>query len=115
MTGIFVFGDNSTYLRNSILARLSCDYDIVYITEKSVVRKGRGYELMFCDLTDIKGIYFPKCIAVMKESGCFPNIALGNDTVIIANAENERQIQSLSNKNAHIITCGSKPSDTVTD
>lgn len=113
MTGVFVFGDGSQSLRNLLLNRLSSSYDVTYITERSAVRKGFGYELILCDLPQLKGIALSGGVFLMKENGVFPNLKLTESAVVIANSENTRQMDSLRGNNSRIITCGCKPTDTL--
>jgi hypothetical protein len=114
MTVVYVVGKSSDKaLEEIILSRLCLSYRVTYIKNKSLVQEGQGYEIVVCDSSEIKSLYIPECIIVMKSDGVIPKIPLPEKSIIIANSENTQQLIDLKNSKLNVITCGTSERDTL--
>jgi hypothetical protein len=118
MTAINVIGSPSDKtLEEIILARLTQTYRVTYVKNKSLVSAGTGYDIVVADFAELKSLYVPECLIVLKpdaKSICGgAQIPLPDKTIIIANAENSAQLASLKNIGCTVVTCGSSEKDTM--
>ncbi|MCL2036183.1 MAG: hypothetical protein FWG83_02200 [Oscillospiraceae bacterium] len=100
-------------LEEIILSRLSKTYRVTYIKNKSLVQAGKGYEIIVSDFTELKSLYLPECIIIMKNDGVVPAIPLPEKSIIIVNSDNTDQLIRLKNTNLNVITCGVNDKDTL--
>ncbi|MCL1789377.1 MAG: hypothetical protein FWG33_03385 [Oscillospiraceae bacterium] len=114
MTVVSVIGNyTDKCLEEIILSRLSNSYRITYIKNKSLVQNGQGYNIVVADSTELKSLYIPECIIIMKNGGIIPTIPLPEKSIIIVNSENTEQLLELKNSRLNVITCGSSEKDTL--
>jgi hypothetical protein len=92
---------------------LTKSYSVTYIKNKSLVREGKGYEIVVADSTELKSLYIPECIIIMKNGGAIPTIPLPEKSIIIVNSENTEQLLALKNSNLNVLTCGTSEKDTL--
>jgi len=93
-------------LEEIILSQLSKTYKVTYIKNKSLVQTGNGYDIVVADSTELKSLYIPECIIVMKNDGIIPKIPLPEKSIIIVNSDNTNQLIELKNTKLNVITCG---------
>ena len=114
MTVINIIGNpTDKALEELILTRLSQSYRVTYIKNKSLVQTGSGYDIVIADAAELKSLYIPECIVVMKNDGPVPDIPLPEKSIIIVNAENTRQLIELQKTHHDVIVCGAGERDTV--
>jgi hypothetical protein len=114
MTVVSVIGKSTDkILEEIILSQLIKTYRVTYIKNKSLVQAGTGYEIVVADTTELKSLYIPESIIVMKNGGKIPEIPLPEKSIIIANSENLEQLAALKNSNLNVITCGISDKDTL--
>lgn len=114
MTTVLIIGDrNDTGLENLIKTTLSESYQITYVKDKSVIRLGKGYEILVIDAEYISALELTECIAVMKADGAVPIPTLPEPGIIIANSSNTEQLNALKNAKQSVITCGGNKRDTI--
>jgi hypothetical protein len=114
MTVVSVIGKSTDKsLEEIILSQLSKSYRVTYIKNKSLVQTGSGYEIVVADTPELKSLYVPECIIIMKTGGLIPDIPLPEKSIIIANSEELEQLKALKNSNLNVLTCGSNEKDTL--
>jgi len=111
---VYVVGKSSDKaLEEIILSRLVESYRVTYVKNKSLVRAGKGYEIVVADSSEIKSLYVDECIIILKNGGIVPKIPLPEKSIIIVNSENTEQLVDLKNSGHSVITCGSSERDTL--
>ncbi|MCL1866347.1 MAG: hypothetical protein FWF82_02940 [Oscillospiraceae bacterium] len=95
------------------MSQLTKSYRVTYVKGKSLVQAGSGYEIVITDTPELKSLYVPECIVVMKNAAKVPDIPLPEKSIIIANSENLEQLTALKNAGRGVITCGSNEKDTL--
>ncbi|MCL2071075.1 MAG: hypothetical protein FWH07_02445 [Oscillospiraceae bacterium] len=115
MTVVSVIGKPSDKcLEEIILSRLSKSYRVTYIKNKSLVQTGRGYDIVVSDTTELRSLYIPECIIILKsDADIVPTIPLPEKSIIIANSKNIGQLMALKKSCLNVITCGSSEKDTL--
>jgi hypothetical protein len=114
MTLVYVIGNSTDKaLEELILSRLSNSYSVTYIKNKSLVQTGAGYEIVVADFTELKSLYIPECIFVLKNDAHVPKIPLPEKSIIIVNSENTDQLMALKNTKLNVLTCGVNVKDTL--
>jgi hypothetical protein len=114
MTTVNIIGrESDKALEEIILSQLTKTYRVTYVKNKSVVQAGHGYELVIADFTELKSLYVPECVLLLKNGGTVPKIPLPAKSIIIVNSENTEQLLALSNMAHTVITCGVSEKDTM--
>jgi hypothetical protein len=114
MTVVSVIGKSTDKcLEEIILSQLSKSYRVTYIKNKSLVQNGQGYDIVVADSTELKSLYIPECIIILKNDGLVPTIPLPEKSIVIVNSENTEQLMALKNTSLTVITCGSSEKDTL--
>jgi len=116
MTTVNIIGrDSDKALEEIILSQLTKTYRVTYVKNKSLVQEGQGYELVIADFTELKSLYVPELVLIMKNGGIVPSptVSLPEKSIIIANSENTEQLLSLQNLKCTVITCGINEKDTL--
>ena len=107
MTVVNVIGTpKDKALEEIILSQLIKTYRVTYIKSKSIVAAGEGYEIVVADFAELKSLYVPECLMILKNGCTVPTIPLPEKTIIIANADNPTQLAALKNVGCTVITCG---------
>jgi hypothetical protein len=115
MTCILIVGDaGDDGLPKLITGELSRSYCVTYINGGVITKQGSGYELLALDLPQIDCCNLDECILLLKADGITPAVKLPERSIIIANADNQAQLDALSRTNAAVITCGGSSRDTLT-
>jgi hypothetical protein len=114
MTVVYTVGKSTDKtLEEIILSQLTKSYRVTYIKNKSLVQAGIGYEIVVADSSEIKSLYIPECIIIMKSDGAVPQIPFPEKSIIIANSECTSQLVALKNSRLNVITCGISEKDTL--
>jgi len=114
MTVVNIIGKSTDKaLEEIILSQLSKSYRVTYVKNKSLVQTGRGYDIVVADFAELKSLYVPECIVIMKNGGTVPQIPLPEKSIIIVNSENTDQLTALKKANLNVITCGAGERDTL--
>jgi hypothetical protein len=114
MTVVSVIGKSTDkILEEIILSQLTKSYRVTYIKSKSLVQAGAGYEIVVSDTPELRSLYVPECILVLKNDGLVPEIPLPEKSIIIANSENLGQLVALKKSNLNVLTCGVSDKDTL--
>jgi hypothetical protein len=114
MTIVSIIGKSTDKtLEEIILSQLSKTYRVTYIKNKSLVQTGHGYEIAITDFSELKSLYLPECIVIMKSGAIVPEIPLPEKSIIIANSECLEQLTALKKTNLNVITCGANEKDTL--
>ena len=110
MTTVYVIGQSSdNCLEKLILSQLTRTYRVTYVKNKSLVQEGIGYNVLVADFTELKSLYVPECIIVLKNGGLVPQISLPKKCMFVANSEETNKLAGYSN----VITCGVSSRDTL--
>jgi len=108
MTVVYVIGKSTDRaLEELILSQLTKSYRVTYVKNKSLVQAGQGYEILVADSTEIKSLYIPECIIILKNDATVPKIPLPEKSIIIVNSECTHQLMDLKNSGLNVVTCGS--------
>lgn len=114
MTTIIIYGNKSdTSLQTLFTNKLSETYSITYFNYETAISKGSGYNLLVLDCEQLRDIDLSECILILKSDSIPSNIKISRNTIIIANSDNQSQLQQLSPLTCPTITCGHSEKDTI--
>ncbi|MCL2754606.1 MAG: hypothetical protein FWD35_02665 [Oscillospiraceae bacterium] len=114
MTTINIIGrESDKALEELILTQLTQTYRVTYVKNKSLVQAGQGYELLIADFTELKSLFVPQCLLIMKNGGSVPNISFPESTIVVASSDNREQLLALKDLKCTVITCGGSEKDTL--
>jgi hypothetical protein len=114
MTIVSVIGSGTDRAFEELaLSQLTKSYRVTYLKNKSIVQAGSGYEIVIAESTELKSLFVPECIVIMKSAGTIPHIPLPEKSLIIVNSENTEQLAALKYANVSVLTCGASEKDTL--
>ena len=111
ITCIATIGDkNDKEIESLLTKKLSSRYCIISVGENKILQKGTGYDILLCSLENVEQISLDSAIIILKEKCEICPKIVSKNSVIIAFAENTRQIAALSDVGLPVITCSGQKS-----